>query len=146
MRHSVSVTGRSDEKSGLSLVRPLARSPRMFGGITEHFLEKAASLGSKTIGLPQHRRPVPPPEGAAIEWPDDQAARRCAECIVQDVDVDDLVLEVLVEVVVPLVVVQVAVLVTARMKALRGHLSKMTFEQSASEAVTQCSHFEPVSA
>ena len=56
---------------------------------------------------------------------DGQTARRCAECTVQDVDLDDLVLEVrVVEVVVPLVAVQVAVAVPARMKTWRGHLRR----------------------
>ena len=53
---------------------------------------------------------------SVVEWPDDKTVRRCAECLVRDVDLDDLVLEVVaVEVVVPLVVVQVAVTVSARM-------------------------------
>ena len=33
---------------------------------------------------------------ARTAWPDDQTARRDAECIVQDVDIHDLVLEVVV--------------------------------------------------
>ena len=78
-----------------------------------------------------------------IEWPDEQTGRRFAECTVQDVDLDDLVLEVeVVEVVVSLVVVQFAVAVSARMRTWREQAKITFFKHGAYEAATQCSHLD----